>query len=209
MTPAQLTTLLAIIDEGSFESAALELGISPSAVSQRIKALESNVGRVVVRRTTPATATEAGEVLVQAARRMALVQAEAAAELTDRLDRVPLTVAVNADTLATWFKPVLRDAAGWPGTALRLRLEEEERTRALLRRGDVMAAVTRHAAPVSGCEVVELGTVRYIAAASPELRLNYTTHEGLDWAHMPALRFGPNDLLQDEDLGGRRARPSG
>ena len=213
MTPAQLTTLLAIIDEGSFESAALELGISPSAVSQRIKALESNVGRVVVRRTTPATATEAGEVLVQAARRMALVQAEAAAELTDRLDRVPLTVAVNADTLATWFKPVLRDAAGWPGTALRLRLEEEERTRALLRRGDVMAAVTRHAAPVSGCEVVELGTVRYIAAASPELRLNYTTHEGLDWAHMPALRFGPNDLLQDEDLGGRlapgerRARP--
>ena len=74
MNPVHLQTLLAIVEEGSFEVAAAVLGVSPSAVSQRIKALEKETGRVLVRRTSPATATEAGEVLVQAARRMALLR---------------------------------------------------------------------------------------------------------------------------------------
>ena len=81
MNPVHLETLLAIVDEGSFDVAAAVLGISPSAVSQRIKALESSTGRVLLRRATPVTATEAGEILVQSARRMALVQAETDARL--------------------------------------------------------------------------------------------------------------------------------
>ena len=59
MNPLHLASLLAIVDEGSFEAAADSLGVTPSAVSQRIKALEKDVGRVLVRRTSPATATEA------------------------------------------------------------------------------------------------------------------------------------------------------
>ena len=86
MNPVHLETLLAIVDEGSFDVAAAVLGISPSAVSQRIKALESSTGRVLLRRATPVTATEAGEILVQSARRMALVQAETDARLGHRLD---------------------------------------------------------------------------------------------------------------------------
>ena len=97
MNPVHLETLLAIVDEGSFDVAAAVLGISPSAVSQRIKALESSTGRVLLRRATPVTATEAGEILVQSARRMALVQAETDARLGQRLARVPLSVAVNSD----------------------------------------------------------------------------------------------------------------
>ena len=85
MNPVHLETLLAIVDEGSFDVAAAVLGISPSAVSQRIKTLESSTGRVLLRRATPVTATEAGEILVQSARRMALVQAETDARLGHRL----------------------------------------------------------------------------------------------------------------------------
>lgn len=203
MNPLHLQTLLAIIDEGSFEMAAAVLGISPSAVSQRIKALEKETGRVLIRRTSPAGATEAGEVIVQAARRMALLQAETDVQLRGALERVPLSVAVNADSLATWFRPVLADVAAFGNATLRLRIEDEAHTLALLRRGDVLGAITREATPVSGCETLPLGVMRYRAVATPELR-DAHLHDGrLDWVRMPALRFGPHDALQDSDLEGR------
>src|SRR5690625_7318752 len=84
MNPVHLETLLAIVDEGSFEYAATVLGITPSAVSQRIKSLEASTGRVLLRRANPVTATDAGEILVQSARRMALVQAETDARSEER-----------------------------------------------------------------------------------------------------------------------------
>src|SRR5699024_2053814 len=123
MNPIHLDTLLTIIDEGSFENASLALSISPSAVSQRIKALEKSVGRVLVSRTQPAVATEAGEVLVQAARKMALLQAETREQLAERLDEIPLTVAINADSLSTWFPPVFAEVARWGAVTLTLRVE--------------------------------------------------------------------------------------
>lgn len=205
MNPLHLKTLLAIIDEGSFESAALRLGVSPSAVSQRIKSLEREAGRVLVSRTQPAVATEAGEVLVQAARRMALLQAETQSQLRGRLAEVPLTLAINADSLATWFPPVFSEVASWRGATLTLRIEDEAHTLSLLRRGDVLGAVTRESSPVSGCEVVELGTIRHVAVATPALRDSYSQKGEIDWASMPVLRFGPKDVLQDGDLLGRVA----
>ncbi|GAB2506910.1 putative HTH-type transcriptional regulator [Corynebacterium atrinae] len=203
MNPIHLETLLAVVDEGSFEIAAAVLGVSPSAVSQRIKALEAQVGRVLVQRTSPASPTEAGEVMVQAARRMALLQAETNAQLSTRPERVPLSVAVNADSLATWFRPALADVARMGSAVLRLREEGEARTLALLRRGDVLGAITREATPVSGCDTLELGVMRYRAVSTPQLKEDYTVDGTIDWARMPALRFGPNDALQDADLDGR------
>lgn len=203
LNPQHLQTLLSIVDEGSFEIAAAVLGISPSAVSQRIKALEREVGRVLVRRTSPTTATDAGEVLVQAARRMSLLQAETANRLRGRIDRVPLAVALNADSLATWFRPVLADVAGYGEATLQLFVEDESHTLGALRRGDVLGAVTREGGAVSGCEVVELGEMRYLAVATPELRDEFSRSGRLDWGRMPALRYGPRDALQDKDLAER------
>lgn len=203
MNPIHLDTLLTIIDEGSFENASLALSISPSAVSQRIKALEKSVGRVLVSRTQPAVATEAGEVLVQAARKMALLQAETREQLAERLDEIPLTVAINADSLSTWFPPVFAEVARWGAVTLTLRVEDEAHTLSLLRRGSVLGAVTREADPVAGCEVQRLGIERHLPVATPELRDRYSVDGHPDWVRMPVLRFGPNDVLQDRDLEGR------
>ena len=203
MNPIHLDTLLTIIDEGSFENASLALSISPSAVSQRIKALEKSVGRVLVSRTQPAVATEAGEVLVQAARKMALLQAETREQLAERLDEIPLTVAINADSLSTWFPPVFAEVARWGAVTLTLRVEDEAHTLSLLRRGSVLGAVTREADPVAGCEVQRLGIKRHLPVATPELRDRYSVDGHPDWVRMPVLRFGPNDVLQDRDLEGR------
>lgn len=205
MNQVQLRTLLAVVDEGGFDVAAAVLGVSPSAVSQRIRALEQSVGRVLVKRSTPPAPTHAGEVIVEAARRMALLEEETAARLDERLSRVALSVAVNADSLATWMRPVLGAMAADGRASLRLRVEDEARTIALLRSGEVMAAVTTDGSPVSGCEVTALGTMQYVAVATPALRREFRLGDEVDWAQMPALRFGPNDGLQDSDLEGRLA----
>ncbi|NED62470.1 transcriptional regulator ArgP, partial [Streptomyces sp. SID10244] len=74
--------------------------------------LETSVGRVVLRRTKPATATPDGEVLVRLAKQWELLLEETRAELigsgTDEDSaRIHLPIAANADSLATWFLPVL------------------------------------------------------------------------------------------------------
>ncbi|MER0069958.1 ArgP/LysG family DNA-binding transcriptional regulator [Corynebacterium sp. KPL2850] len=199
MNPVHLETLLAIVEEGSFEVAASVLGISPSAVSQRIKALEASTGRVLVRRANPVGATEAGEILVQAARRMALVQAETDARLGQRLARVPLSVAINSDSLATWFTQVLSDTAQRGDVALRIRIEDEARTLAMLRRGDVLGAVTREHSPVSGCDSTFLGTMRYFAVAARHIAEGF--HSGrFTWETMPLVGYGPNDQVLDDAM---------
>ena len=63
----QLSALAAVVHEGSFDAAAQRLHVTPSAVSQRIKALEQQVGRVLVLRTRPCRPTDDGEVLVRLA----------------------------------------------------------------------------------------------------------------------------------------------
>ena len=102
---------MAIAETGSFEAAARALHVTPSAVSQRVRALESVAGQVLVRRGTPCRPTAAGEALVRLGRQTRLLQAEAAEALGARATGSSCPVAVNADSLATWWRPVLAEVA--------------------------------------------------------------------------------------------------
>ncbi|MFI7583565.1 LysR family transcriptional regulator ArgP [Kocuria sp. M1N1S27] len=199
-----LRALTAIVDEGTFEAAADALGISPSAVSQRIKALETSVGQVVVRRGAPCTPTAAGAVLLRTARQVQLLEAEARHSLGGGASTRTVTpVAVNADSLATWFVPVLREAAEWADTTLDLHVEDQDHSSRLLRHGDVLGAVTADPAPVNGCRVERLGSMRYLPVAAPGLRRRFSSGAGVDWAGMPVLRFNAKDDLQHQALRAR------
>lgn len=197
--PAQLETLMAITEEGTFEAAARRLHLTPSAVSQRIRALERSAGQVVVRRTSPAEVTDAGAPLVRLARQMRLLADETAASLGG--DAVAdLAVAVNADSLATWFRPVLAAVAERPDTVLRLHVEDESFSHDLLRRGEVLAAVTSQPQPVQGCSVEALGALRYLPAAAPALLERHRRGRGVDWPRLPVVVFNEKDRLQDQVL---------
>ena len=208
MQTDHLRALVAVVDTGSFEAAAHTLGVTPSAVSQRIKALERSVGRVVVRRASPCVATAAGETLVRAGRQMALVEADARAELADEGGvRTALPLVVNADSLATWFVPVLHAAAAWDDIALRLEVEDESHSRELLRRGDVVAAVSADARALPGCRVEALGVMRYLPVAAPSLVERHRRGRSVDWARLPVLRFNAKDDLQASVLRERGVDP--
>ncbi|WP_432545980.1 LysR family transcriptional regulator ArgP [Kineococcus sp. SYSU DK004] len=167
----QLRALRAAVDEGSLEAAARVLHVTPSAVSQRLRALEVATGRVLLVRSRPVRVTESGQVLLRLARQVELLSTDALAELGGAHGAprpgpsVPtLPIAVNADSLATWVLPALAPLAG--SVALDLHRDDEGRTADLLRDGTVVAAVTTEPDPVAGCSVTALGAVRYRPVAS-------------------------------------------
>ncbi len=203
----QVRTLLAVVDEGTFDAAAAALHVTPSAVSQRVKALEQSTGRVLLVRTKPVRPTESGEVVVRFARQLARLERDARAELgmsaAGEVTRV--SIAVNADSLATWFLPVLTRVPEDPPLCFELRREDESRTATLLREGLVMAAVTSSPDAVAGCSVRPLGRMRYLAAASPvfaERHLGGPLREAL--VRAPVLVFDRSDDLQDAFVRGLR-----
>lgn len=197
--PDQLETLLVITEEGTFEGAARRLHVTPSAVSQRVRALERTAGQVLVRRTSPAAVTPAGEPLLKLSRQLRLLAAEAAAAV-DGDGVTELAVAVNADSLATWFRPVLRAVAGRPATSLRLHVVDQAYSHELLQRGEVLAAVTDDPQPVQGCTADPLGALRYTPAACPALVERYRRGRGVDWSAMPVVVYDERDHLQDRAL---------
>lgn len=207
----QVRTLLAVVDEGTFDAAAAALHVTPSAVSQRVKALEQRTGRVLLVRTKPVRATESGEVVVRFARQLARLERDALAELglPGEGEMTRVSVAVNADSLATWFLEALAEVPERERLCFELRREDETRTAELLREGVVMAAVTSAAEAVAGCSVRLLGRMRYLAAASPEFVDRYlggSLPEGL--AAAPVVTFDRSDDIQDgflRGLGGRGA----
>ena len=202
----QLEALLAAVTEGTFDAAAQTLHVTPSAVSQRIKALETRVGRVLVTRSKPVAPTASGMVLLRAARQMQAIAADALTELGDDPE-APLTLplAVNADSLATWFVEAL--AAAGPGLTFDVRRADQTRTAELLRDGTVMAAVTAASQAVSGCTVRRLGRMRYRPRASAAFVARWfadgVTASALSAA--PVVLFDREDPLQDQYLR-RRAR---
>src|SRR5262245_9477090 len=129
----QLATLAAVVGEGSFEAAARSLHVTPSAVSQRIKALELAVGQVLIRRTKPCQATEAGRPLLRLAGQYALLEREALAGGDPRRTRI--AVVVNADSLATWFPDALAALAKRHPVCFDLREDDQDHTAELLRDG--------------------------------------------------------------------------
>lgn len=197
---AGVEALVAIVDHGSFEAGARALHVSPSAVSQRIRALEREVGQVVVRRGAPCQPTSAGAALVRLGRQTNLLDDEARAILSEHAGRVPVTVAVNADSLATWFRDVLSELATRDDLTLRLVVEDQAHSAALLRSGEALAAVTSDPEPVQGCRAEHLGFIRYRPAATPALAERWRSGRGHDWQRMPVVVFNAKDQLQHEVL---------
>jgi LysR family transcriptional regulator (chromosome initiation inhibitor) len=195
---AQLDTFAAVIDEGSFDAAARKLRITPSAVSQRIKAMESRLGHVLVRRTKPARATEAGEAVLRLARQVSLLEVEAIAAVKGQLEGLRLPIAVNADSLNSWFLPVLFAVPPELVTAFDLHQEDQDHSAELLRNGTVLAAVTGDPRPVQGCRVQPLGNMRYLSVATPEFAARWLTGKPLAEAleTAPMIVFNAKDMLQ-------------
>lgn len=200
---ALLDALAAVVRHGSFDRAASELNVTPSAVSQRVKLLEERVGSVLVKRGQPCVATTSGAQLCRHTERVQLLEAE----LTGRLPAMPgaqlepwptLRVAVNDDSVGSWFIDAVAQFCVERDMLLDLVVDDQDHTAQRIRDGSVQGAVTTQAEPVQGCRSTRLGRMRYRAVCSPEFLARYfaggVSRETLKRA--PCVVFNPKDELQ-------------
>jgi LysR family transcriptional regulator, chromosome initiation inhibitor len=198
LAPDQLAALAAVVEFGSFDTAAERLHVTPSAVSQRIKALEQRIGQVLIIREKPCSATQAGIPLLRLAAQTAMLESEALAETSGggTGERPRIAVAVNADSMSTWFTSVL---AAVPDVLFDIRIEDQDHSARLLREGAVMGAVTTERTPVPGCRVQPLGVMRYVPVASAAYAERHLA-DGFTAkavATAPSLAWNRDDALQD------------
>lgn len=206
-----LETLVVLVEEGTFEAAARRLSVTPSAISQRVKAMEKATGQVLVQRSIPVEPTTAGDIALRYGRQVRLLEGEAARALALEVGQggaVSLPLAINADSLGTWFMEALARVES-PGVVFEVLREDQEHTASLLRAGKVMAAVTSTKEPVQGCRAELLGTMTYRAVCSPrflETQLGgQATPANLGEATV--VDFDRKDQTQDRffrDFAGRR-----
>lgn len=198
MDSQQLAAFAAVIELGSFDAASERLHVTPSAISQRIKALEQRVGQVLVVREKPCRVTTAGVSILRLAAQVSLLESEALAETAgDAVGGTRVSLAVNADSMATWFTAVF---GLLPEILFDVRIEDQDHSARLLREGAVMGAVTTERNAVPGCRVQPLGVMRYVPVASADYVAGYLP-DGFTAgavAGAPSLAWNRDDALQDK-----------
>jgi LysR family transcriptional regulator (chromosome initiation inhibitor) len=201
---ASLSAVAAVVREGSFERAARALNVTPSAISQRVKQLEERLGGVLIVRGQPCTATPMGRSICRHVEQVGMLEHELHSTLP-RLagaveERITIRVAVNADSLGTWFIGAMATFLHKDSVLLDVAIDDQEHTQEWLRAGHVLAAVTADSQPVQGCNSVALGKLKYCAVASPEyVRRHFA--QGVTAAALataPSLKFNPKDHLQTQ-----------
>ena len=195
-----------VVQTGSFEAAARELSVTPSAISQRVKQLEERLGAVLIERGTPCRATEKGEWLCRHIEHVGMLEQELREQLPGLADpeapqqRVTLNIATNADSLGTWFLKAISPFAQKTDYLTAIAIDDQDYTAEWLQRGRVLAAVTSLKKPVQGCQVTPLGSLRYHATASPAYIKRHfpdgVTLKAL--AEAPGLIFSQKDRLQQQ-----------
>ncbi len=194
-----------VIRHGSFEKAARELGLTQSAVSQRVKLLEERLGQPVIIRAKPIAATAAGQRLLAHYQSVRLLEQELQEELPDIQSDGgfgQVSLAINADSLATWFVDVPKHLFEELGLLVHLRVDDESLNHEALQDGTVLGAVSMRPNPIQGCRVRPLGLMRYVMVVSPEFNERYfangVTPESL--RACPAVNFSEHDELQNQFL---------
>jgi LysR family transcriptional regulator (chromosome initiation inhibitor) len=205
--PNALECLAAIMEEGGFERAAVRLSITQSAVSQRLRSLEVQVGTVLIVRSRPLKATSAGRFLLKHAMQMRLLRADLERDLKDLSpgllgagqEEERISIAINADSIATWALPALSELAK-QGVGLEIITDDQDFTIEWLREGRVLGCVTTLKQALRSCKQVPLGAMNYVAVAEPgyAARLCPQGLSPLNFRALSFVAFNRKDDLQCE-----------
>jgi len=212
LNPKHTEAFRAVIETGSFEQAALRLHLTSPAISQRVHALESMLGNALIVRSRPARATRTGQRLMQYLKRAQLLEADLAAELAVEQD-APLTLvlALNADSIGTWFFPALSDVLIREKVLLDLTVEDQDHTYTLLETGLAMGCISTEPKPMRGCSAELLGVMRYWLVAAETFRRQWFA-DGLTRKaarNAPVVAYTHKDTLQSSFLLDRLGLPEG
>lgn len=166
-----IEALATIVSEGNFAKAARALHVTQSAISQRLRTLEDHVGQPLLRREQPPTTTALGRALIAHLEQVRRAEWDILGGPEVAVPSYPL--AVNADSLATWFLESARKVLERADVMLEIISDDEHHTHKLLERGDVLACVSSEEKPPLGCDTKFLGVMRYYCVATPRFVRRY------------------------------------
>ena len=195
-----LAALSAVIDEGGFERAAQVLHLTQSAVSQRVRQLEERLGQVLLVRAQPPEPTAAGRQLLKHYHQVRLLESALPVSLLNESDDASLTLplGINADSLSTWFWQAGGELLARRKVLFDLRVDDQDVTQQMLKRGEVSGCISAAATPLQGCRSVYLGTMIYRLLARPDFVLRWfpqgLTAQAVKTA--PVAIFSRHDALQ-------------
>ena len=199
----QCEAFVAAADNGSFEMAAQQLHVTPSAISQRIRALEEVLGKPLLVRSRPCRATRDGQLLRQHLQRAALLEADLAANFAeDQHAMLSIALAVNADSVASWFLPALAPFLIRERVLLDVIVDDQDHTYTLLQAGLALGCVSTEAQPMRGCTAEPLGIMRYRAMATPDYMQRWFS-QGVSrdtLRRAPVMIYNRKDRLQADFL---------
>ncbi|ERM59840.1 MULTISPECIES: LysR family transcriptional regulator ArgP [Vibrio] len=199
-----IEALDAVVKQRSFERAAEQLYISQSAVSQRIKQLEKWIAQPALVRENPPRPTPAGKKLLGLYRRVRLLEHELVPELMNEEGSQPLSISIatNADSLATWLLPALSDVMTSRQVELNLAIHGESRTIEKIKSGEVAGAISLESQAIPGCSADYLGRMDYVCVSSPDFHERYFS-EGVNYVTLskaPAVSYDQYDDLHKKFL---------
>ncbi|MFP3979312.1 LysR family transcriptional regulator ArgP [Marinobacter sp. KMM 10035] len=198
-----LEALATVIETGGFERAGATLGLSQSAVSQRIRTLEIRIGQPVLLRSPVLRATPAGQQLLNHVQQVQLLERDLAKSLPTLSEPTArLRIALNADSLATWWADAIGQFCTREDLLLDMVVEDQDIALRRMREGDVAACLCSNPQPAAGARCVPLGTMIYLPLATPAYRAQHF-NQGFNEQSLqsaPAIIFGPNDQLQHRFL---------
>ncbi|MGB0734280.1 MAG: LysR family transcriptional regulator ArgP [Pontibacterium sp.] len=200
----QLQALAAVIEEQNFERAALKLNVTQSAISQRVKQLEENLGHALLIRSQPITPTQAGRIVLKHFRQISLLQQNTLTELNPEHQEgfTRLAIGVNADSLASWFITAISKFIDTHSVLIDIRVDDQDETLRMLQNGEVVGCITSANKPLQGSHCIALGTCNYHCVASPTFQQRYFTQGVTKQAllNAPGVEFNHKDALHSRYL---------
>ena len=201
----QVSALVAVIEEQSFDRAAMRLNLTQSAVSQRIKQLENLLGHALLVRTNPPQPTAMGTKLLTYYQQVSILESELLQQLgwlEDGEQQYKLAIGVNADSLSTWFFDAVQEFVEKHDLLLDLKVDDQDQTYHMLKNGDVVGCISTLDSAMPGCHIELLGDMTYYCVCSPDFEKRFFEKGANKQAFLkaPAVQFNHKDLLQADYL---------
>lgn len=197
-----IEALYQVLKLQSFEKAALALRITQSAVSQRIKNLESFHGEPVLLRTLPYKPTKLGNQLIRLFVQLQVLEQDFFIERALENSKPKISIALNRDSLETWFLATLTNTGMCGKVLLDILADDQELTLDYFKNGLALACLSTTKNALKGAEAEYLGPMTYILAAAPEFlhRYEFVKDQKAFFKEAPALKFDHNDNLHERYL---------
>lgn len=153
LNPEAIATFVAVVDAGGFTGAGRRLGKSQAGVSVTIARFEAQLGCQLFDRSRRELAlTTAGEMLLEYARRMVVLEDEALAAIDSRRREGGVTLGMPDDYIEVFGRPLVEHFSA-PGTRfdVETRCDFSQSLEALVRSGEIdLAIITRAAGMETG-----------------------------------------------------------